>query len=200
MSIILDEDIDPQAIELYLAFTWPSSNHSPNQTNQYIKKRCVACKSSGSKGLYELSCNHVMHGSCCQKWFTSKGVKVDCPICGELPQSKEYMHCRTCGDDGHSIRTCFISKRKRRISARRNFIMKKREQLGKGDKEDQLMLSVINFDESLYNEDKQNGKCIFCGSWSAKDCRGIERFMGIQGYFKDDTDDDDIRVIYSCDK
>ena len=81
--------------------------------------------------------------------------------------------------------------------------MKQREQAGKGDRDDQLMLSVIDFDDSHYDETRQNGKCVFCGGWSAKDHKGLERFMGMQGYFKDDEDNDDsdsIHVIYSCDK
>ena len=75
----------------------------------------------------QFKCGHTFHSRCIRKWCGRK-QEVNCPLCGDIPQTAEYRHCMFCGVFGHNdeldkcpmIRSAVRMKTKRRMTPQSN--------------------------------------------------------------------------------
>ena len=69
------------------------------------KKLCIICQMQEPENeqwhRYELRCGHIMHTRCLRKWVGRK-QSVNCPYCGDTPQTKYNRYCGLCEKWGHN--------------------------------------------------------------------------------------------------
>ena len=50
----------------------------------------------------QFKCGHKFHSRCIRKWCGRK-QEVNCPLCGDIPQTAEHRFCMLCGVFGHAF-------------------------------------------------------------------------------------------------
>ena len=64
---------------------------------------------------YRTKCKHCFHSRCIRRWCWKK-QKLNCPLCGDIPEIEENMYCDGCKAFGHLTYTdtCPIVQREAR--------------------------------------------------------------------------------------
>ena len=68
---------------------------------------CIICQMDETKEgkkweRFQLSCGHIMHTHCFQKWCATK-MKINCPYCGDIKDIPANYYCIHCEKFGHSM-------------------------------------------------------------------------------------------------
>ncbi len=91
---------------------WKHVNFEGNMLSSTYAKPIKAdgtvheCKAScmqerGDWDMYELKCGHKYHTRCLRIWLSKKG-KLNCALCGNLPENNQNSWCCDCEDWGHA--------------------------------------------------------------------------------------------------
>lgn len=66
-----------------------------------VRKCSCSCMIETDEWDYhQLVCGHYFHTRCLRAWLTVKGV-LNCPLCGDLPETSESHYCVSCKEWGH---------------------------------------------------------------------------------------------------
>ena len=73
---------------------------------------CTVCqvdeKESGQQwDLYQTKCGHVSHTRCFRRWC-AKQQCLKCPLCGNIPMTRENAYCSVCKEFGHDTVGCLM--------------------------------------------------------------------------------------------
>ncbi len=159
---------------------------------------------------YKLHCGHHFHTRCLRKWFHEKGDKLDCPRCGyigdghdewlELRALEKRMHTRIrmkwsddSPEDGYTRYKSTRTDAKGIDHHEYNIVSD-----GGRISHRQVIVANRKFSGSCREDidGSVNDICIMCCKWCTDNSRCSDRFMWIQGYFKDS---DDIHCVALCD-
>ena len=62
--------------------------------------RCSCLHERGDWDYYQLKCGHYFHTRCLKHWLDHKG-KLNCPLCGDIPEINNNQYCSHCKEWGH---------------------------------------------------------------------------------------------------
>ena len=62
--------------------------------------KCGCMNDRSDWDYYQLKCGHYFHTRCLRHWLSSK-EKLNCPLCGDLPETYESQFCSHCKRWGH---------------------------------------------------------------------------------------------------
>ena len=91
---------------------------------------------------YKTRCGHVSHTRRFRRWCGKKG-HLNCPLCGDTPETESNMYCNNCDVFGHKVLECRRPPKKKHVAQKPQNRRSRRSAQQQAEREEKAMINAF---------------------------------------------------------